>query len=205
MAEHNTLTGANLHEPKGVAAAAVNKVYVSDGAGSGAYKTIYTHGTEDDNHDGANQNLGIGFANRTYLLNDAAGAFTTSANRLPTKTDVWDVANNEFDWLAAGYLMGDRVTIRLDVDIITTGANRDVSIGMELAIGGSSYTLNFSTVPRKSSGTLANHTAIIILDLGDTNTLNNTGKIFMYSDGSGDSIAVNGWRVFMDPRNPIFN
>lgn len=33
--QHSALTGANLHEPKGVAAAAANKVYITDGAGSG--------------------------------------------------------------------------------------------------------------------------------------------------------------------------
>lgn len=37
MAEHNTLTGASLHEPKGVAAATASQVYVSDGAGSGTW------------------------------------------------------------------------------------------------------------------------------------------------------------------------
>ena len=39
MAEHNTLTGASLHEPKGVAAAAADLAYISDGAGSGAWET----------------------------------------------------------------------------------------------------------------------------------------------------------------------
>ena len=37
---HSGLTGANLHEPKGVAAAAVDKVYISDGAGSGSFAKI---------------------------------------------------------------------------------------------------------------------------------------------------------------------
>lgn len=40
MALHSALTGAELHEPKGVAAAAANKVYVSDGAGSGAWDDL---------------------------------------------------------------------------------------------------------------------------------------------------------------------
>lgn len=34
---HSTLTGTDLHEPKGAASATINKVYVSDGAGSGAW------------------------------------------------------------------------------------------------------------------------------------------------------------------------
>ena len=37
MAEHSTLTGSNLHEPKGIASAAADTVYVADGAGSGAF------------------------------------------------------------------------------------------------------------------------------------------------------------------------
>jgi hypothetical protein len=40
MAEHNTLTGASLHEPKGVAAAAANTVYVADGATSGSHQQV---------------------------------------------------------------------------------------------------------------------------------------------------------------------
>jgi len=38
--EHNALTGASLHEPKGVAAANDNEVYVADGATSGTHKQI---------------------------------------------------------------------------------------------------------------------------------------------------------------------
>ena len=37
MAAHSTLTGADLHEPKGAAAATSGQVYVADGAASGAW------------------------------------------------------------------------------------------------------------------------------------------------------------------------
>jgi hypothetical protein len=37
MPTHSALTGADLHEPKGVATAAVGEVYVADGLGSGAW------------------------------------------------------------------------------------------------------------------------------------------------------------------------
>lgn len=39
MAEHNTLTGSQLHEPKGADAASAGTVYVADGAGSGTWAT----------------------------------------------------------------------------------------------------------------------------------------------------------------------
>lgn len=38
--QHSTLTGASLHESKGVAAASANRVYVSDGAGSGSWSQV---------------------------------------------------------------------------------------------------------------------------------------------------------------------
>jgi hypothetical protein len=37
MPAHSTLTGADLHEPKGVASAGANEVYLSDGLGSGSW------------------------------------------------------------------------------------------------------------------------------------------------------------------------
>lgn len=37
---HSSLTGANLHEPKGVATATNNEVYVANGTGSGTWSPI---------------------------------------------------------------------------------------------------------------------------------------------------------------------
>ena len=37
--QHSGLTDPNLHEPKGVGSAAANKIYVTDGAGSGNFHT----------------------------------------------------------------------------------------------------------------------------------------------------------------------
>lgn len=44
--QHSLITDPNLHEPKGIASAAIGKVYVSDGAGSGdwVYPSGYVHG-----------------------------------------------------------------------------------------------------------------------------------------------------------------
>jgi len=36
--QHKNITGADLHEPKGVASATVGKVYISDGSGSGDWE-----------------------------------------------------------------------------------------------------------------------------------------------------------------------
>ena len=38
--EHSVLTGASLHEPKGVAAASASTVYLANGSGSGSWTTV---------------------------------------------------------------------------------------------------------------------------------------------------------------------
>lgn len=40
--EHSQLTGAQLHEPKGVATATAGTVYIADGSGSGSWQTPNT-------------------------------------------------------------------------------------------------------------------------------------------------------------------
>jgi hypothetical protein len=42
MALHASLTGANLHEPKGAATASANQAYIANGAGSGAWTSFTT-------------------------------------------------------------------------------------------------------------------------------------------------------------------
>jgi hypothetical protein len=38
--QHSAITDPNIHEPKGVAAATINKVYVSNGSGSGTWQKL---------------------------------------------------------------------------------------------------------------------------------------------------------------------
>lgn len=42
--KHSTLTGADLHEPKGVSTAAANTAYIANGAGSGTWSPIAEQG-----------------------------------------------------------------------------------------------------------------------------------------------------------------
>lgn len=42
--QHSSLTGAELHEPKGAAAASSSEVYVADGAGSGSFQLLNPYG-----------------------------------------------------------------------------------------------------------------------------------------------------------------
>ena len=56
--QHKNLTGSDLHEPKGVAAANAGEVYVADGAGSGAWVTKAVDNVVGNNYTTATTSTG---------------------------------------------------------------------------------------------------------------------------------------------------
>lgn len=78
MTAHADLTGAELHEPKGAASAAVNTVYVADGAGSGTWKTL----------EAGSMNTGsVKNVNKLYLAGTLADVSTASALMFASPVD----------------------------------------------------------------------------------------------------------------------
>lgn len=73
MVEHVSITDPNIHEPKGVASATADRVYVSDGAGSGAWQLLNPYG-------------GI-------IYNDVAGSGTTISG--PTSYTLMNVNTSD--------------------------------------------------------------------------------------------------------------
>lgn len=200
--EHSTLTSTELHEPKGADTASANEVYVADGSGSGAWKTVYVQGFEDYNDTGSSQSLTTSF---TDITNDGAGAFSNTTYRLPGKSAIWDTGNDQFDWSGAGLALGDTVDIRFDISVTTTGANRVIDLSIDMAHGDAGeYQLSIDSRLFKSTGTYQMIVWYSVY-MGDSTTLNNPAKLVMKSDGSGDSIAVNGWYCRTTPRNPVYN
>ena len=58
--QHSVLSGGELHEPKGIASATSDQVYVADGVGGGVWRTIQTVGWENIQNNGAAQSLSSG-------------------------------------------------------------------------------------------------------------------------------------------------
>lgn len=67
--EHSVLTGANLHEPKGVAAATVNKVYISNGTGSGTWSKVTANALDTTTTDLIAASAGI-FGSKLFHIRD---------------------------------------------------------------------------------------------------------------------------------------
>jgi hypothetical protein len=92
---HASLTGTDLHEPKGVAAAANGRTYVSDGAGSGSWTRIAGFGQYQDSRTTVGapaQTIATGV--RTKFVCNGSGLIV---ERLPSDATVplWDTTNNK--------------------------------------------------------------------------------------------------------------
>ena len=75
MPAHSTLTGADLHEPKGADAASTDTVYVADGAGSGTWEKV----TSDSIDTTSVKNV-----NKFYIYTNYDNLNTTNALLIPT-------------------------------------------------------------------------------------------------------------------------
>ena len=88
MALHSALTGTELHEPKGVAAAQQGEVYLSDGLGSGSWvKSPYTiTGVIDDVSTASTIYMAIPWAGTVKkVVTVLAGAITTANGTVTVK------------------------------------------------------------------------------------------------------------------------
>lgn len=169
--------------------------------GQGSLANVYSHGIEDYNNSGPAQAINNG--SHTALLNDGAGAFTNLAYKIPGRGNMWNTTTHRLDFAAAGLILGDTVEIRIDANIITSGANRDISLGIELAEGGFPYSLTVATTPFKSAGTYPEVRWVSVY-MGDLNTLSNPAYIWAQSDGNGDTIEFNGTMMRTALRQPIY-
>ena len=125
----------------------------------------------------------------TYLTNDGLGAFTNKTYPPQGVTDVWDAGNSRFHFNQL--VLGSKMDYRLDISITTASANQEVDVQIELAIGGSAYSLSVAQRFYKSAGTYPLVLSNFIY-MGDTNTMNNYGK-FKIQSPSNATVIVNGW------------
>lgn len=153
MPKHSVLTGADLHEPKGVAAATSGQVYVADGAASGAWQKIGT--SEIDTSEIQNLNTffmqvviaDISTAESILVPVPKDCSLVKATSVLENAITVAD-ANISFD--KNGTLgMGTDMTVEFtgsakgDIDTFTPAANADLDTAtdyLEIATDGGSTT-----------------------------------------------------------------
>lgn len=119
MTEHNLLTGAALHEPKGVAAAAEGQVYIADGAGSGTW-TLMPHGWGFYKDDATEQTFNTTAAKLSINGGDASTDETYLPLAIRGSGSLWDTTTDDITPIA----LGDAYELRVDLPITArTSAN----------------------------------------------------------------------------------
>lgn len=135
----------------------------------------------------------IGGGGFVYLTNDELGAFTNKLYPPDGVTDVWDASNNRFDFSQLN--LGSKLDYRLDIEITTTSNNQEIDVEIELAIGGSSYSLGVANRQYKSVRTYKLDIENYVY-MGDLNTRDNYAKFKIKSDGNA-TVKVNGWACYI--------
>ena len=171
-----------------------------NGGASADASLLYVTGVEDYNN--TLGTLAINNGSHTTVANDGLGSFTNKTYQLPGAGDMWNVSTNRFDFVEAGLSLGDSVDIRMDMLLTAGGANREIEFGITLGEGGSPYDLTLGHYTFKSAGSYE-EVAEITIYMGDTNTLNNPGSIWVQAQDNGDTYHYNGHflrTTLMQPR-----
>lgn len=105
--QHKDITDANLHEPKGVVAAAAGEVYIADGAGSGAWGFVKPPGTAAATAGQVYVSDGVGGgAYQSLVLDSTYGEMYIQGNATATAIATVDTLTKITAGLTAGSLSG---------------------------------------------------------------------------------------------------
>ena len=131
------------------------------------------------------------------LTNDGAGSFTNTTYKPTSMTTIWNTGTNLFDFSELS--LGDELSIRIDVDVVTSSVNTEIDIKLLLANGGTPYDILFlNATDIKATGTYK-FVQLNKIYMGDANTLDNTAKFQIQSDKTC-TVKVVGWYVSVHKR-----
>lgn len=133
-------------------------------------------------------------ATPTKLTNDKLGSFTNTTYLPDTITDLWDTTGNQLDFTETQ--LGDKILLRIDVSLTTLSPDTDMELSLDVAIGGTPYSLNIARQAFKSAGTYP-VVGVFPVYMGDTNTKSNPAEIIMETD-KNSTVIVNGWAIFIN-------
>lgn len=185
MPLHASLTDTDgLHEPKGISTATVNKVYVSDGAGSGDWTHIPT-GWSYSQHSGVAQAFNTTDAK---LLINGSGALTTIEHLPPQIRGVstlWSTANSKITPIA----LGDFYALRVDLPVTARVTANYLTLSLDIGGGATPTTVilpKFESVAKTAPFTISTEITISVLS---ATTLANGIQFFLKVDAGSLEIT----------------
>ena len=138
--------------------------------------------------------LALTLADTPYdIPNNGLGGFTLKDYKPAGHGEIWDVATGRFDF--SSLKLGDRVLIQYNLVFNTSQTFRELILKMDLGIGhASAYTLPVHHEDFKEIQSIP-ITGLFPVYMRDRHTLENPAKFTAQSDGTGDTLSINGWYV----------
>lgn len=129
----------------------------------------------------------------TDLTNDGLGAATDTSSWFDDIGEIYNPATGEFDFSELN--IGDSFDIRFDATSVAAGLNTQLSFRLDLAIGGSPYSINFGNPTYLLAGSFQ-FTNTISIYIRDANTRDNPAKFrCVSSSATGDALSNIGWFI----------
>ena len=204
--QHSAITDPNIHEPKGVAAATINKVYVSSGTGSGTWQKISppqlagltTNGQAGDTLtvNGSGNFVFTGTPHGQVHFFDLATPYTltypSSFTKLAPTTTAGGISSNFTEATTARltYTGTDTVPVSVSYSVSldqTSGADRDLVI----AIFKNGSVSNGYAVDTTSSGQKHNLSGVHTL----TMATNDYVELYILNNGASGNIRVYAMQI----------
>lgn len=132
-----------------------------------------------------------------YLQNNGLGAFTNLDYAFSNISNLFNTSTYEFDFSTLE--LGDKVDIRIDVNIQTTNSNQNAKISLELGIGSTPYEISILDRDFKTATTHSNITISNLFYIGNTLTKDNPAKLKFTSDASAN-VLLNGFAIIVTKR-----
>lgn len=129
----------------------------------------------------------------TDLTNDGLGAASDSSSWFDDIGEIYDPATGEFDFSELN--IGDSFDIRLNCTSVAAGLNTQIAFSLDMAIGGSPYSINFGNPVYLLAGSFQ-FTNTISIYIRDANTRDNPAKFSaLSSSATGDALSNIGWFI----------
>ena len=125
------------------------------------------------------------------LLNDGLGAQTLKTYKPYGFTELFNVATGQFNF--SELVLGDEVTIRFNMTVVTSSNNQEFFNYLNLAIGGAAYSIYdgchfYKTAGSRQAG------EIITLYMGNADTITFPTEL-MFSSDANCTVKVNGFYI----------
>lgn len=178
--EHRDLPESGLHEPKGISLAASNRVYISDGAGSGAWAPL--------DADALQGTISNSVAASLRVITDGSGGFTTE----PTPASSFGTMN------LTGNTTAKSVTAATDGTLNSNGDFVEFDLSLQFE--------NLTNMTNSSNSLILSATGLYLIDFwaGLKSSINAT-KLSLKFVVNGTVFVARGPKLTLGTNGQIYN